>query len=565
MSEVFSLPAPTIRSQEPYETPPASALHLPEAMMSAPPTISLTTTQVQQYGSNGKHPWVPVSFTIPTVGRDPLAVMAVLQARGERSFLLESAEHDHERGRWSFIGLQPLLGVAAHNGHMQVQTLNARATAGGRANIPLSQQRHTPGPKQTKSPLNAPGQPHRDATADPSATIAAILQEFSSAKVPGMPPFSGGLVGYFGYEYLSYIETSLQLQGADEEHFQDVDLLLFAEVIAFDHHRQEVQVITNIDLRIPKDYAAAQARLYSLLSLIESPAVPLPPASLDTPFSPLFSRKEFAQKVQTAQNYIHEGDAFQIVLSNRWEADFSGSLLPVYAQLRQVNPSPYMFYFSGRDIEMAGASPETLVNYRGGDLTTFPLAGTRPRGEDEATDKALEQELLADEKELSEHNMLVDLGRNDLGRISLPGSVTVENYLQVLRFSHVMHIGSTVRGKLDRNRFHPVESIAAILPAGTLSGAPKLRATEIIDELEGCKRGVYGGAIGYLSTGGDIDTCIAIRLAFVKNGKVFVRAGAGIVADSQADNEYEECLHKAAAVMRAITATQISPEEEATS
>ncbi|MDE6700409.1 MAG: anthranilate synthase component I family protein, partial [Acetatifactor sp.] len=249
--------------------------------------------------------------------------------------------------------------------------------------------------------------------------------------------------------------------------------------------------------------------------------------------------------------YIREGDIFQVVLSNRLEAQMEGSLLDAYRALRTTNPSPYMFYFSGEDGEIAGASPETLVKLEEGRLYTFPLAGTRPRGATPEEDLALERELLADKKELAEHNMLVDLGRNDIGKISRIGTVQVEKYMSVERYSHVMHIGSTVSGQIREDR-DALDAVDAILPAGTLSGAPKLRACEIINELENNKRGVYGGAIGYVSFAGNLDTCIAIRLAFSKNGKVFIRSGAGIVADSVPEKEYRECIQKAAAVRRAI-------------
>ena len=256
--------------------------------------------------------------------------------------------------------------------------------------------------------------------------------------------------------------------------------------------------------------------------------------------------------VEKAKHYIREGDIFQIVLSNRLSAEFEGSLLNTYRILRTINPSPYMFYLCGTDVEVAGASPETLVKLEDGVLHTFPLAGTRPRGKTEREDRELERELLADEKELAEHNMLVDLGRNDLGKISRFGSVTVEKYHSIERYSHVMHIGSTVRGEIDSDRFDALDAVGAVLPAGTLSGAPKIRACQLIGELENNKRGIYGGAIGYIDFAGNLDTCIAIRIAYKKNGKVFVRSGAGIVADSVPEKEFEECLNKAAAVLSAL-------------
>ena len=275
--------------------------------------------------------------------------------------------------------------------------------------------------------------------------------------------------------------------------------------------------------------------------------------------TPLFSREAFCGMVEQAKHYIREGDIFQIVLSNRLSAPFEGSLLNVYRMLRTINPSPYMFYFSGTDVEVAGASPETLVKLEGGVLHTFPLAGTRPRGATPEEDRRLEAELLADEKELAEHNMLVDLGRNDLGRISRFGSVEVETLHAIQRFSHVMHIGSTVRGEILPDK-DALDAIEAVLPAGTLSGAPKIRACQLIGELENNKRGIYGGAIGYIDFAGNMDTCIAIRIAYRKNGRVFVRSGAGIVNDSVPAKEYEECINKARAVIRAL---QLAEEADA--
>ena len=277
------------------------------------------------------------------------------------------------------------------------------------------------------------------------------------------------------------------------------------------------------------------------------------PGQMTSPMRPLFSKEQYCSMVEKAKHHIREGDIFQIVLSNRLEADFEGSLFNAYRILRTVNPSPYMFYFSSSDLEVAGASPETLVKLEDGVLHTFPLAGTRPRGKTEAVDKQLEAELLADPKELAEHNMLVDLGRNDIGKISKFGSVAVEKYHSIERYSHVMHIGSTVRGELADDRT-ALDAIDAILPAGTLSGAPKIRACQLINDLENNKRGIYGGAIGYLDFTGNLDTCIAIRIAYKKNGKVFVRSGAGIVADSVPESEYQECINKAAAVVKALEA-----------
>jgi anthranilate synthase component 1 len=304
------------------------------------------------------------------------------------------------------------------------------------------------------------------------------------------------------------------------------------------------------------NYIKAVEDITAIIELIKhGEEADIEPARMKSEYRSLFDEKNFCEMVEKAKKYIYEGDIFQVVLSNRLEADFEGSLFDTYRVLRTINPSPYMFYLSGDDIEVAGASPETLVKLENGVLHTFPLAGTRPRGRDAAEDKELERELLADEKERSEHNMLVDLGRNDIGKISKFGSVEVEKYMSIERFSHVMHIGSTVKGDI-RDDLSATDAVDSILPAGTLSGAPKIRACEIINELENNKRGIYGGAIGYIDFTGNLDTCIAIRIAFKKNGKVFVRSGAGIVADSVPEKEFRECINKAKAVMTAIEISQ---------
>lgn len=279
------------------------------------------------------------------------------------------------------------------------------------------------------------------------------------------------------------------------------------------------------------------------------------PLRLKAPLELCFSRERYLSMVEKARHYIHEGDIFQVVLSNPMEAKAEGSLFDVYRVLRTTNPSPYMFYFSSDDVEISGASPETLAKPQDGVLHTFPLAGTRPRGATPEEDLRLEQELLSDEKEKAEHNMLVDLGRNDLGKISRLGSVQVEKYMSIERYSHVMHIGSTVTGKISEDK-DAVDAVDAILPAGTLSGAPKLRACQIIRELEQRPRGIYGGAIGYLDFTGNLDVCISIRLAYKKNGVVCVQSGAGIVYDSVPETEYLECRNKARAVVAAIEAAE---------
>ena len=434
--------------------------------------------------------------------------------------MLESAQSDEKWGRYTFLGFDPKLEITCINGEI------------------------TYGDKTEK-------------TDNPSKIIREILSHFKSPRLDYLPSFTGGLVGYFAYDYLGYVEPTARCDVNDTENFKDVDLMLFDKVIAFDHVRQKLILITNMSLEdIDSGYQEATEELEALIYLLRNGEKADEPAGkLMGEVTPLFSKEEYCAMVEKAKNYIHEGDIFQIVLSNRLAAPFEGSLLNTYRVLRTVNPSPYMFYFAGTDVEVAGASPETLVKLENGILHTFPLAGTRPRGKTDEEDKALETELLADEKELAEHNMLVDLGRNDLGKISEFGTVEVEKLRSIERYSHVMHIGSTVRGQIA-DKYDALDAIEAVLPAGTLSGAPKIRACQLIGELENNKRGIYGGAIGYIDFTGNMDTCIAIRIAYKKNGKVFVRSGAGLVADSVPEKEFEECLNKAKAVISSLNLAQ---------
>ena len=390
-------------------------------------------------------------------------------------------------------------------------------------------------------------------TDNPSEVLRQILADYKSPKMEYLSSFTGGLVGYFSYDYLGYSEPTVKREVEDTENFKDVDLMLFDKVIAFDNLKQKIILIVNMPLADPEvGYNKAVMELKQMRNLLRNGEKKDEPAGrLLGEVQPLFDKERYCDMVESAKAYIREGDIFQIVLSNRLAAPFEGSLLNTYRVLRTLNPSPYMFYFSGTDVEVAGASPETLVKLEDGVLHTFPLAGTRPRGKTEAEDQALEAELLSDEKELAEHNMLVDLGRNDLGRLSRFGTVEVESLHSIERFSHVMHIGSTVRG-IIRDDKDALDAVEAVLPAGTLSGAPKIRACQLIGELENNKRGIYGGAIGYIDFTGNMDTCIAIRIAYKKNGKVFVRSGAGIVADSVPEKEYEECINKAKAVVNAL-------------
>ena len=394
----------------------------------------------------------------------------------------------------------------------------------------------------------------RTFTGSPKSHIAALLERHKSPRLRELPTFTGGLVGYFAYDYAKYSEPRLELTAAEDGNFNDVDLMLFDKVIAFDHVKEEIILIFNMNTHDPEaGYRRGQKELEIMCRLVtDSPSAPCPPkARLQADFASQFDQAAYTAMVEKAKGYIREGDIFQVVLSNSLSAKMEGSLFDAYQILRRQNPSPYMFYFSSDDIEIAGASPETLVKLTDGKLFTYPLAGTRPRGKTPAEDAALEAGLLQDKKELSEHNMLVDLGRNDLGRVSAFGSVKVSAYHRILKFSHVMHIGSEVEGQLAPGKT-ALDAIAAVLPAGTLSGAPKFRAMQIIDALEGSKRGIYGGAIGYIDLTGNMDTCISIRIAYKKNGTVYIRSGAGIVADSVPEKEHTECINKAMAVVQAV-------------
>ena len=478
--------------------------------------IRPTLNEVRKIAKNSTYKVVPLSCELLSDFTTPIETLRVLKNVSHHCFMLESAQADDRWGRYTFLGFDPKLSLSCTDGVI---------TAG---NIKIK-------------------------TEHPSEYIRQVLAGYKSPHFDWLPSFTGGLVGYFSYDYLGYSEPAVRCQAEDSEGFQDVDLMLFDKLIAFDNIRQKIILIVNMELEdAESSYNKAVLELNNLADLIcHGEKKQEPVGRILGEIRPLFDKETFCGMVEKAQEYIREGDIFQIVLSNRLSAPFDGSLLNTYRTLRTINPSPYMFYFSGTDVEVAGASPETLVKLENGVLHTFPLAGTRKRGRDDEEDWKMEIELLSDEKELAEHNMLVDLGRNDLGKISKFGSVKVESLRKVHRFSHVMHIGSTVRGEIRPDK-DALDAIDAVLPAGTLSGAPKIRACQLIAELENDKRGIYGGAIGYIDFTGNMDTCIGIRIAYKKNGKVFVRSGAGIVADSVPETEYEECINKAKASMEAL-------------
>ena len=502
-------------------------------------------TDVKELAKKGDYRLIPLIRELMADIATPVQVMRKLKNVSDHCFLLESVEDSRQWGRYSFLGYEPTMQITLKD-HVLTVT-------------------------------NANGEVNQIKTNEPGAFISSLVSENKSPRIEGLPTFTGGLVGYFSYDYMQYPEPSLHFKAKNEYDFSDMDLMLFENLIVFDNLRQKIMLIANVhvpksdsesvegaddsfDIELKKEYEKALKKLDEMENLIiNGPCKEIEKGRLLEEIKPVFSKEEYCEKVNAVKQHIVDGDIFQLVLSNPMEAKFEGSLFDTYRVLRTTNPSPYMFYFSG-DTEIAGASPETLVKVTDGVIRTFPLAGTRPRGATYEEDIALEKELLADEKERAEHNMLVDLGRNDLGKPCKFGTVEVEKYMEIERYSHVMHIGSSVKGQLLDGK-NAVEAVDSVLPAGTLSGAPKIRACQIIDELEGIKRGIYGGAIGYVDFTGNLDTCIAIRLAYKKSGKVFVRSGAGIVADSVPENEFIECTNKAKAVVNAIY-TSSEPEKK---
>ena len=468
---------------------------------------------------------VPVYMEILSDVRTPISVLKALKQVSSHTYLLESADNSNHWGRYSFLGYDPKIELFCKNHQMTIKDGTTRTFE----------------------------------CSDPAAEIRNILSQYKSPRLEELPTFTGGFVGYFACEYIRYIEPTLDFPIPDDDSamVNDVDLMLFDKVIAFDHYKNKIYLIANISTNdLERNYNKAELELKALADLVvNGKEADIPKGILKTEFTSEFTKDEFEAVVKKTQHYIKEGDIFQCVVSNRREAEFDGSLLNAYRVLRTLNPSPYMFYLSGGDVELTGASPETLVKMTDGKMYTFPIAGTMRRGKTEAEDLAIEEKLINDEKELAEHNMLVDLGRNDLGKIAKFGSVQVEALHMLQRFSHVIHITSTVSGDIQDGK-DALDAIGATLPAGTLSGAPKIRAIEILHELEKSPRGVYGGAVGYIDFSGNMDVCIGIRMAMNKGGKVYVRAGAGIVRDSVPASEYNETLIKGQSMISAITDAQ---------
>ena len=477
------------------------------------------------------HNVIPVSRKYLADNETPLSLYVKLAAHRENTFLLESAEHGGAWSRYSFIGvssesvLTERNGLAAWEGTM---------------------------------PAGAPN------GIDPLEALRIATKHLKSPVLPALPPLTGGLVGYISYDAVRRLEKLPELT-IDELHLPEITFILTTDLAIYDHFEGSLTLISNAinwdgsDKRVDEAYAKALSRLDQMERALDAKTENLI-ANVGAKPTPTFKRKtskdDFISDVAIIKEEIASGEAFQVVLSQRFEMECTADPFDVYRMLRLHNPSPYMYLFRfSSGVSVVGSSPEALVKINNREVMVHPIAGTRKRSANQEEDQRIGEELLKDPKERAEHLMLVDLGRNDIGRVCKAGTVSVVEFMQLERFSHVMHIVSTVTGRLSDDKA-PVDALFSVFPAGTLSGAPKPRAMEIIEERESIRRGLYGGAIGYLDFTGNIDTCIAIRTALLKDGVAYVQAGAGIVADSKAEDEDNECLNKAAAVLGAIAAAQ---------
>jgi anthranilate synthase component 1 len=488
---------------------------------------SMTLETFREYAK--KFNVIPVASSFLADNETPLTLYSKLSENRERTFLLESAEHGGAWSRYSFIGVSSEATLTEKNG---------RATWLG------------------TMPAGAPD------GIDPLEAFRIASTHLRSPKIEHLPPLTGGLVGYMSYDSVRRLEKLPNI-AEDELQLPEIAFMLTTDLAVYDHLQGTVTLIANAinwdgsDERVDFAYESAIQRLNEMQKRLAM-SIPSSVAQLKNRPKPEFARNisdaDFMRKIENVKEEIRSGEAFQVVLSQRFTMECSADPLDVYRMLRLHNPSPYMYLFRFSDgLSVVGSSPEALVKVTEREVMVHPIAGTRKRSTNAEEDHRIGEELLSDPKERAEHLMLVDLGRNDLGRVCSPGSVNVVEFMQVERYSHVMHIVSTVVGELANDK-NPVDALYSVFPAGTLSGAPKPRAMEIIENLEPCRRGIYGGAIGYVDFSGNLDTCIAIRTAVIKSGKAIVQAGAGIVADSIPANENEECLNKAAAVLGAIAA-----------
>ena len=482
-----------------------------------------TETQFDAFAGQGFNR-IPVVREVLSDLDTPLSVYLKL-ADGPNTYLFESVEGGETWGRYSIIGL-PAKRSFVFRGHAFEEQVYGVSVA-------------------------------RETLADPLAKVDALRERYRVPKIDGLPDFSGGLVGYFGFETIAWIEPKLKATAKpDALDAPDALLLLSEELAVFDNLKGRLYLIVHADPSEPQAWAKAQRRLDELAYRLRQSGRSYPdvlhPSLLDeADFVSGFSEPEFTAAVEKAKDYIRAGDVFQVVLSQRMSVPFRARPVDVYRALRALNPSPYMYFLDFGDTQVVGSSPEILVRAKHGQVTVRPIAGTRPRGRDAGHDLALEAELLADAKECAEHLMLIDLGRNDVGRVAEANSVTVPQRFIIERYSHVMHIVSQVQGRL-REGIGFAELFKATFPAGTVSGAPKIRALEIIQELEPSKRHIYSGAVGYINWWGDTDTAIAIRTAVIQNGTLHVQAGAGIVYDSEPAMEWQETMNKGRALFRAV-------------
>lgn len=467
---------------------------------------------------------VPVFYELLVDSFTPVQLFNCLHESYENCFILESVDSKDQWGRYSYIGINPKVRYTLKDHTAVIK-------------------------EQGKEPVSI-------STDDPISFFSDIIEQHKAPKFNGRPKLTGGLIGYFAYDMVRYFEKTLAEPPADDLNMPDADMHLFDELVAYDHLSNKAVIILNINAsdNLEEKYASCERRKDEIIGVLHSfqpKPVSISSDNVNINIRSNISKEDYLKNVERSKEYIRNGDIFQIVPSQRFEIDNPPDSFDVYRMLRSTNPSPYLYYFSSKEYSIAGASPEMLVSVNDRTVITRPIAGTIKRGETMEEDIRNEAALISDPKERAEHTMLVDLGRNDIGKVSEFGSVNVTDYMIVERYSKVMHLVSNVKGTLRKNK-KPLDALMALLPAGTLSGAPKVRAMEIIDELETVRRGLYGGTVGYLAFDGSIDTCIAIRTVLFINGKAYVQAGGGVVADSIPENEYEESVNKAKAVINAI-------------
>lgn len=466
---------------------------------------------------------VPVIYELLVDEYTPVQLFNCMHEKFRNCFILESVDNKDQWGRYSYVGIDPKAEITLKDHNAVIKYKDGTQTS--------------------------------ETVDDPISFFKKILDKYRSPKINGFPKLTGGLIGYFAYDMIRYFEKTLTTPPKDDLDMADANLHIFDEIIAYDHLSNKALIIQNIDKNsdISQQYEKCERRCEEIIGILRDykPEKRERRGNGEVTVTSNITKERYLENVERAKEYIRNGDIFQVVPSQRFEVDNPPDSFDVYRMLRSTNPSPYLYYFDHDDYAIAGASPEMLVSVNDGVVINKPIAGTIKRGLTNEEDKANEEKLLNDVKERAEHTMLVDLGRNDVGKVCEFGSVSVPEFMTVERYSKVMHLVSAVKGTLRQDKT-ALDALYSVLPAGTLSGAPKVRAMEIIDELETTKRGLYGGTVGYLAFDGSVDTCIAIRTVLFKNGKAYVQAGGGVVADSVAENEFEESVNKAMAVINAI-------------